>query len=49
MIDTRPLSHSKAFYESMENTLRENGLLADAYFIGTSEARAWFKGKARSR
>jgi len=47
MIDTKPPSHSMAFYESMEKTLRENGLLDGAYFIGTSEARAYFKGKAR--
>jgi glycerophosphoryl diester phosphodiesterase len=47
MIDTKPPHHSQAFYESMEKTLRDNGLLAGAYFIGTSEARAHFKGKAR--
>jgi hypothetical protein len=47
MIDTKPPSHSKGFYESMERTLRENGLLEGAYFIGTAEARAYFKGKAR--
>lgn len=47
MIDTKPPSHSRSFYESMERTLRENELLQDAYFIGTAEARAYFKGKAR--
>lgn len=47
MIDTKEPSHSRAFYESMERTLRENGLLEGAYFIGTAEARAWFKGKSR--
>jgi glycerophosphoryl diester phosphodiesterase len=47
MIDTKSPSHSKAFYESMERTLRDNGLLEGTYFIGTSEARAYFKGKAR--
>jgi glycerophosphoryl diester phosphodiesterase len=47
MLDIKEPSHSKAFYESVERTLRENGLLAGAYFIGTEEARAYFKGKAR--
>jgi glycerophosphoryl diester phosphodiesterase len=47
MIDTKPPSHSRAFYQSLEKTLRDNGLLDGAYFIGTEEARAYFKGKAR--
>ena len=47
MIDTKEPSHPRAFYESLERTLRENGLLEGAYFIGTEEARAWFKGKSR--
>jgi glycerophosphoryl diester phosphodiesterase len=47
MIDTKEPSHPRAFYESLERTLRENGLLDGAYFIGTTEARAWFKGKSR--
>lgn len=47
MIDTKEPSHPRAFYESLERTLRENGLLEGAYFIGTEEARAWFRGKAR--
>ncbi len=47
MIDTKPPHHSKEFYESMEKTLKDNGLLQGAYFIGTAEARAYFKGKAR--
>lgn len=47
MIDTKEPSHPRAFYESLERTLRENGLLEGAYFIGTAEARAWFKGKSR--
>lgn len=47
MIDTKPPHHSEAFYQSVEKTLRDNGLLDGAYFIGTSEARAYFKGKAR--
>ena len=47
MIDTKGPSHSPAFYQSAERTLRENGLLDGAFFIGTEEARAWFKGKSR--
>ena len=47
MIDTKGPSHPRAFYETLEHTLRENGLLDGAYFIGTEEARAYFKGKAR--
>ena len=47
MIDTKEPSHPRAFYESLERTLRENGLLDGAYFIGTAEARAWFQGKSR--
>jgi glycerophosphoryl diester phosphodiesterase len=47
MIDTKPPRHSKSFYESVEETLRQGGLLKGAYFIGTAESRAYFKGKAR--
>ena len=47
MIDTKGPSHPHRFYESLERTLRENGLLDGAYFIGTEEARAYFKGKSR--
>jgi glycerophosphoryl diester phosphodiesterase len=47
MIDTKPPHHPLAFYQSMEATLRRNGLLEGAFFIGTDEARAYFKGKAR--
>jgi len=47
MIDTKGPSHPRSFYESAERTLRDNGLLEGAYFIGTSEARAYFKGKSR--
>ncbi|MBZ5602082.1 MAG: hypothetical protein LAO79_07240 [Acidobacteriia bacterium] len=47
MIDTKGPSHPRSFYESLERTLRENGLLEGAYFIGTAEARAYFKGKSR--
>ena len=47
MIDTKPPHHPKSFYESMERTLRKNGLLKSTLFIGTSEAQDYFKGKAR--
>jgi glycerophosphoryl diester phosphodiesterase len=47
MLDTKEPSHSRGFYESFERTLRENGLLENSLFIGTAEARAYFKGKAR--
>ena len=47
MIDTKGPSHPRSFYESLERTLRENGLLDGAYFIGTEEARAYFKGRSR--
>ena len=47
MIDTKEPSHSPRFYNEMERILRENGLLNSAFFIGTAEARAYFKGKAR--
>ncbi|HWC00100.1 MAG TPA: glycerophosphodiester phosphodiesterase family protein [Bryobacteraceae bacterium] len=47
MIDTKAPSHPRAFYEQLEQTLRDNGLLEGAFFIGTREARAYFKGKAR--
>ena len=47
MMDTKPPSHPEAFYRSMEASLRENDLLDSAYFIGTEESQAWFKGKCR--
>jgi hypothetical protein len=47
MLDTKPPEHSEAFFRSMEASLRENGLLAGAFVIGTEQARAWFHGKAR--
>lgn len=47
MIDTKEPSHDKRFYEAMERALKENQLLHDALLIGTREAKAYFKGKAR--
>jgi glycerophosphoryl diester phosphodiesterase len=46
MIDTKQPGHSKAYYESMEQTLEKNALLKNALFIGTAETREYFKGKA---
>lgn len=46
MVDVKPPHHSAAFYREIEETLRRNGLLKGAYFIGMAEARAYFKGKA---
>jgi hypothetical protein len=47
MLDTKPPEHPEAFFRSMEASLRENGLLAGAFVIGTGQSRAWFHGKAR--
>ncbi|MBS1824350.1 MAG: hypothetical protein JST93_03430 [Acidobacteria bacterium] len=47
MVDIKAPSHSRQFYQEIERILRENGLLEHALFIGTAEARAYFKGKAR--
>jgi hypothetical protein len=47
MLDTKPPDHPEAFYRSMEKSLRDNGLLAGAFVIGTEESRKWFHGKAR--
>lgn len=46
MIDTKQPGHPKTYYESMEQTLSKNGLLKNALFIGTTETRDYFKGKA---
>jgi len=46
MIDTKQSGHPKTYYESMEQTLSKNGLLKNALFIGTTETRDYFKGKA---
>src|SRR6202012_2007899 len=46
MIDTKQPGHPKSYYESMQQTLEKNGLLKDAFFIGTDETREFFKGKA---
>ena len=48
MIDTKGSGHPVSFYEAAERALRENGLLEEACFIGSGEAKAHFKGKART-
>ena len=47
MIDTKQSGHPKSYYQSMERIMQKNGLLKSAYFIGTAETQAYFKGKAR--
>ena len=47
MLDTKPPDHSEAFLQAIEDALDDNGLLADAYIIGTPQSRQWFHGKAR--
>ncbi len=47
MLDTKPPEHSEAFFETLEDSLRRNGLLAGAYVIGTEQSRSWFHRKAR--
>lgn len=48
MIDTKEPEHDSDFFEAMEKALRENGLLESAYFIGTEQSQAYFKGKVRT-
>lgn len=47
MLDTKPPEHPEAFFQSMEASLRENGLLEGAFVIGTEQSQRWFEGKAR--
>lgn len=47
MIDTKEPSHPEIFYQSMERSLQQNGLLKGAFFIGTEESQKRFFGKAR--
>jgi glycerophosphoryl diester phosphodiesterase len=46
MLDVKGASHSKQFYESMEKSLRETGLLKTTYVLGSSESKTFFRGKA---
>jgi hypothetical protein len=47
MLDTKEPEHPEAFFRTMEASLRDNGLLAGAFVIGTGQSRNWFHGKAR--
>lgn len=47
MVDTKGPDHPEEFYQAMERALIENDLLRTAYFIGTAESKAYFKGKSR--
>jgi glycerophosphoryl diester phosphodiesterase len=49
MLDIKEPSHSIRFYQEVERILRENNLLDTVLFIGTKEARAYFKGKGKAR
>jgi hypothetical protein len=47
MIDSQETGSQGGFFEKMEQILRENDLLSSAFFIGSAEQKAHFKGKAR--
>lgn len=47
MVDTKDPIRSPDAFARIEATLREHGLLDQAYFIGTREIRDYIKGKAR--
>lgn len=47
MMDTEETGAQGGFFEKIEGVLRENGLLDSAFFIGSSQQKAYFKGKAR--
>lgn len=46
MLDVKGLGHSRQFYESMENSLKKNGLLDTTFVLGSAESKDYFKGKA---
>ena len=46
MLDTKGNGHDEAFFTEMIDTLRDNGLLASALVIGSSQSRKVFLGKA---
>lgn len=48
MLDVKPPEeHSEAFYQELERSLSENGLLETAYVIGTQESRNRLLGRAK--
>lgn len=46
MLDIKGPDHSPAFFQGIEDTLRERDLLERALVIGTEQSRRWFLGKA---
>jgi glycerophosphoryl diester phosphodiesterase len=46
MVDIKEKDAGTAFFERMEQILKENGLLDSAYFIGGGKQKTYFKGKA---
>jgi glycerophosphoryl diester phosphodiesterase len=47
MLDTKPPQHPESFLASIEQSMRENGLLENALVIGTGQSRQYFLGKAK--
>jgi len=47
MLDTKGAKHSKEFFASMIDSLRENDLLDSAFVIGSDQSRALFFDKAK--
>ncbi len=47
MLEMKGPSHDLVYYESVEKILREKGLLQEAFMIGISEAKGYYKGKLR--
>jgi len=47
MLDTKEPEHDPRFFASMLETLRQNGLLRNAFVIGTDQSRSYFLDKAK--
>lgn len=47
MLDTKGPDHAGAFFASVIDALKENGLLESAYVIGTNQSKDVFLGKAK--
>lgn len=46
MLDVKPPDHSEAFFDSLEESLKNSQLLETAYVIGTDQARRRLSGQA---
>lgn len=46
MLDVKPPSHSDEFFDSLESSLKQHGLLDTAYVIGTDQSRRRLSGRA---